>query len=70
MGYSAESARSTLSKAMLSARCPGVRAVANEEIWYSVRAKEAIERLGWVQYGEFALKGFPGRFALWAANAR
>jgi class 3 adenylate cyclase len=51
-----------------------VGASKDAEIWLSQRAKEDIDRLGaakhkhlkWERHQEVAMKGFPGKFTLWA----
>lgn len=51
-----------------------VGAVSDAEIWLSDRAKDDIDRLGagkhkalqWERQPDVALKGFPGKFTLWA----
>ena len=53
-----------------------VGAVKDAEIWVSERAKENIDRLGagkhkglkWARHEGVAMKGFPGRFTLWAVE--
>ncbi len=53
-------------------------AVADAEIWLSERAKEDIERLGtdkyqrlgWQRHEAVAMKGFPGKFTLWAVKSQ
>jgi class 3 adenylate cyclase len=53
-----------------------VGAIKDAEIWLSGRAKEDIDRLGsekhkvltWEQHEGVAMKGFPGKFRLWAVG--
>jgi len=47
------------------------------KVWLSCRAKEDVEKVGagkhkhlvWVKHDDFAMKGFPGKFSLWAVNS-
>lgn len=57
-------------------RRPRVRAIKDAEVWLSGRAKKDIDRLGsakhqglmWEWHEGVALKGFPGKFTLWAVK--
>ena len=54
-----------------------VDAIKHAEIWMSCRAKEDVENVGaakhkdlvWVKHDDVTMKGFPGRFSLWAVKA-
>lgn len=54
-----------------------VGAIRDAEIWLSCRAKEDVENVGatkhehlvWVKHDDVAMKGFPGKFTLWAVNS-
>jgi len=54
-----------------------VGAIEDAEVWLSDRAKDDIDRLGaarykelkWVRHEGVAMKGFPGKFTLWAVHS-